>query len=227
MAQPGNIPLVGQELFTPEWTITQFAIPAGAGATFSAATSGICTVTFNAAHGLTMTPTAGVMANYYITFGGSTSGLSGTGVLVGNTFKILSIPSTTAITIYSTITAATVTSLTGFPTFYPPFQQGPVAGPGSPTQTISGVVTNEPYPILGYGECIAVLGANCLFQYNPDQTAIPLDQYTTPASGTPATPPTWRTILAASGTGQIDGAYPWLQLLASGTTATSKISVHV
>jgi hypothetical protein len=226
MAQPGNIPLAGQELYA-EYSISQFVIPAGVGATFSAAASGICTVTFNAAHGLTMQPAANVPANYYISFGGSTSGLSGTGILVGNVFKILTIPSTTAITIYSTITAATVTSLTGVPVFYPPFQQSANIGLGGPTQTISTVVTPMPLPINGYGEMLVNLAANGAIQYNPDQLAIPLDQYTTPAAGTPAVAPTWRSLIAASTNGQCDGAYPWLAFWANGTTATSKISVHL
>ena len=76
--------------YQTEQTITQFLIPAGAGATFSA-TNNIATITFNAAHGLTMTPAANVPPNYFIKFGGSTSGLAGTGILVGNTFRILSI----------------------------------------------------------------------------------------------------------------------------------------
>lgn len=227
MSEPGNIPLAGAELF-PEMSITQFVIPAGAGATFAAAASGICTVTFNAAHGLTMQPAANVPGNFFIGFGGSTSGLTGTGILVGNIFRILAIPSTTAIQIYSTITAATVTSLTGIPVFFPPFQQAPAAIPlAGPTQTIGGVVTNMPPALLGFADIIATLGANCVLSYNPDQTLIPLDQSTTPASGTPAVAPTVRTLIAASAAAQVEGAYPWLILQASGTTATSRISVHL
>jgi hypothetical protein len=232
MSEPGNIPLTGQELAT-ELAISQFVIPAGAGATFSASNN-IATITFNAAHGLTMTPAAGVPPNYFIGFGGSTSGLSGTGILVGNVFRILTIPSTTAITIFTSITAATVTSLTGIPVFFPPFIAGTVSGiaTGSPTQTISSVVTSEPFPILGYAEFIALMGANAAVVYNPAQTfAGALDASTTPLSAgvysTPATAPVWKTLVAASATMQVDGAYPWLAIFANGTTATSYISCHV
>jgi hypothetical protein len=232
MSEPGNIPLVGQELAT-ELAISQFVIPAGGGATFSAANN-IATITFNAAHGLTMTPAAGVPPNYFIGFGGSTSAPTGTGILVGNVFRILSIPSTTAITIFTSLTALTVTSLTGIPVFFPPFIAGVIAGAGSgsPTQTISSVVTAEPFPVLGFSEFIANLGANCAVVYNPAQTFLgALDASTTPLSAgvysTPATAPVWRTLAAASSTQQCSGAYPWLAIFANGTTATSNISCHL
>src|SRR5580698_4692771 len=111
----GKLPVNGYEYQT-EQTITQYVIPAGSGATY-AVSNNIATITFNAAHGLTLSPAAGTPANFFITFGGSTSGLTGNGILVGNIFRILTIPSTTAITIYCTITAATITSLTGIPVF--------------------------------------------------------------------------------------------------------------
>ena len=74
-----------------ELNTVQFVIPAGAGATFTAANN-VGTITFNAAHGLTMVPAAGKMPNYFIGFGGSTSGLAGTGILVGNVFSKLRSP---------------------------------------------------------------------------------------------------------------------------------------
>src|ERR1700746_387233 len=92
-----------------ELTTTQFTVPAGAGATLSNANAtaggaGVITFTTNAAHGLTLNPSAGVMPNYYVTFGASMTLLTGTGTLVGNVFRILSIPSTTTFTIWGTIT---------------------------------------------------------------------------------------------------------------------------
>jgi len=224
-----NIALVGLGYQT-ELTITQFVIPAGAGATFSAA-NGIATITFNAAHGLTMTPAAGVPPNYFIGFGGSTSAPTGTGILVGNIFRILSIPSTTAITIFTSLTALTVTSLTGIPVFFPPFIAGAVAGygSGSPTQTISSVVTAEPFPVLGLAAFNIVTGANCAVVYNPDNKAVALDASTTPlvagVATTPTTAPTWRTLVAASSNDQAAGAYPNTAIFANGTTATTTLSV--
>ena len=220
-----SIPLIGIQPSTEQST-AQFVIAAGAGATFSA-TNNIATITFNGVHGLTMTPAANVLPNYFIGFGGSTSGLSGTGILVGNVFRILSIPSTTAITIYTTITAATVTSLTGLPVFFPSFTVGSSANiGGEPTQTISTVVTKEPFPTLAECDFMLTTGANCVLSYNPDQTLVALDQnITTQLGGTPAVAPVLRTLQAASSQGQWTGAYPWMVLIASGTTATTRLSV--
>jgi hypothetical protein len=208
--------------FQPEFTIAQFAIPAGAGATFSASNN-IGTVTFNAAHGLTMTPAAGVPPNYFIKFGGSTSGLAGTGILVGNTFRILSIPSTTAITIYTSITAATVTSLTGIPVFFPWLQAQPLSGfTGGPTQTIASVVTPQPPPLVQAAYLLAVLGANCVINYYPGMNNLPLDGTT---GNTPATAPTARALAAAS-TSFNGWLAPYnMAIEASGTTANSFFSI--
>lgn len=220
-----QIPLVGLQP-AAEQTITQFVIPAGAGATFSAASNGICTITTNAAHGLTMTPSGTALPNYYVTFGGSTSGLSGTGILIGNYFRILSIPSTTTFTIYSTITAATVTSMTTIPVFFPSFQLGPNNVGGQPLMG----TTSEPFPVLAGCMINAVLGANCTINYAPNPGTgvpfVPLDgTTTTQLGGTPTTAPTVRTLAAASSSAQVEMAYPWAWIQAGGTTATSYISV--
>lgn len=215
-----KLPVTGLDLQS-ELTITQFTIPAGAGATFSASNN-IGTITFNAAHGLTLSPSAGVPPNYYITFGGSTSGLTGTGVLVGNIFRILTIPSTTAITIYTTITAATVTSLTGIPVFFPPFTAGIGSGfVNGPSQVIATAGTYPP-PAASGALFMATNGANCAVRYNPAQDAVILDATT---GNTPATAPTWRDIVAASANGQVWGSQPWLAIWANGSTATSRYSV--
>jgi len=221
-----RLPTAGLDLQS-ELTITQFVIPAGAGATYSASNN-IATVTFNAAHGLTLSPAAGVPPNYFITFGGSTSGQSGVGVLVGNIFRILTIPSTTAITIYCTITALTVTSLTGIPVFFPPF----TAGAGSafvngPSQVISTAGT-YPLPNLTGAVVNASQGANAAVRINTDQNAVILDGYTTPqlsGGNTPAVAPTWRDLIAASASGQAWIAPPWGAIWANGTTATSRYTV--
>jgi hypothetical protein len=210
-----RLPYAGLDLES-QLTITQFVIPAGAGATF-ANSNNICTFTSNAAHGLTLNPSAGVPPNYYVTFGGSTSGITGTGVLINNVFRILSIPSTTTFTFYSTITAATVTSTTVIPVFYPTY----IAAFGSqftngPTQTISSVVT--PFPVYWR------LGANCNVVVDVLQTALLLDAFTTPSTGTPATAPTWSTQGAASSNGFAFLAPPWGAVFANGTTATSTLS---
>jgi hypothetical protein len=200
-------------------TITQFVIPAGAGATFSAA-NGIATITTNAAHGLTFNPAAGVPPNFYVGFGGSTSGLTGTGILVGNFFRILSIPSTTTFTIATSITAATVTSLTVLPAFLPPFIAQVQSQWAGPLLTQSGV--NYPGPQIYAAAANLFLGANAALLANTDGKFLILDATT---GITPATAPAMSTLSAASTNSQV-----WIPptstiLVANGTTATSTLSV--
>ena len=205
---------VGGLDYVTEQSTTQFVIPAGAGATFSASNN-IATITFNAAHGLTFSPSAGTLPNYFIKFGGSTSGLTGTGVLVGNVFRILSIPSTTSITIYTTVTAATVTSLTGIPVFYPVFQSALLS-------SVANLPSGTTIALPGTAQCVNyTFGANCNAYYNPDNTGVPLDATT---GNTPATAPTMRKMGAASGGGQLRFG-PYDYIAADGTTATSYISI--
>lgn len=208
-----KIAVGGLDYFTEQST-TQYVIPAGAGATFSASNN-IATITFNAAHGLTFSPSSNVLPNYFITFGGSTSGLSGTGVLVGNTFRILSIPSTTSITIYTTITAATITSMTGIPVFYPVFQSALLS-------SVANLPSATTVPYYGTAQCVNLtLGANCNAYYSPGNNNVPLDATT---GNTPSTAPTLRTMLAASTGGQMRFG-PYDSIWANGTTATSYLSI--
>ena len=215
---------VGGLDYFPEQSTAQFVIPAGAGATFAVANN-IATITFNAAHGLTFNPAANVLPNYFIKFGGTTSGLTGTGILVGNVFRILSIPSTTAITIYTTITAATVTSLTGIPVFYPVFQTALLSGAATGTLasgTTGSFATSGGYPFYGTTQCVNfTFGANCTALYNPDNTGAPLDAST---GNTPSTAPTVRTFAAVTTGGQLRFG-PYDYIAASGSTATSYISI--
>jgi hypothetical protein len=223
-----RLPTPGFDL-QAQLSLSQFAIPAGAGATFAAA-GNIMTVTFNAAHGLTLNPAAGVPPNYFITFGGSTSGLTGAGVLVGNIFRILTIPSTTSITIYGTITAATVTSMTGIPIFFPPFTASPGSGFASPqpSQTVATVTTSYPQPNLEGAYVMAQFAANARARINPLLDAVILDGLTTASltgGNTPATAPVWKDIGAVSTNFNGIMMPPWSAIWADGTTATSTISV--
>ncbi len=229
-----RLPTPGLDLET-ELSIAQFVIPAGAGATFANANSatvgqgGVCTFTSNAAHGLTFNPAANVPPNYFVTFGASSSGLTGTGVLIGNIFRILSIPSTTTFTFWSTISAATVTSTTVIPVFFPAFLAGVLSGfAGGPTQTVSSVTTQYSPPALEAAVVYLRLAANCAFRVNTDQNAVILDPQSTAAlsgGNTPATAPTWRDQLAASNNGMVFASAPGAGLWANGTTATSTLSV--
>jgi hypothetical protein len=219
-----RLPIAGRDFF-PEQTISQFTIPAGAGATFAAANN-IATITFNAAHGLTLQPAAGVPPNYLITFGGAITVTGGTGTLINNVFRILSIPTASSITIYTTITAATITGTTGIPVFYPwmlPSQQSGFAA--GPTQTIAGTVTPFAPFVPGASMVNFSLGANSSIQYNPDQTATILDgPSTTALGGTPAVAPVWRTLAAASTANQIWLAVPHIAIWANGAAGNSFFS---
>jgi hypothetical protein len=218
-----RLPVAGLDFF-PEQTISQFVIPAGAGATFAAA-SNIATITTNAAHGLTLNPAANVPPNYFVSFGGSSSAMTGTGILVGNIFRILTIPSTTTFTIYTTITAATVTSLTVIPVFFPWLQPAQQSGfVGGPTQTIATVVTPFGPPYLQSAQMQYLLGANCNVQYNSDRLALILDGNSTPAGGTPAVAPVQRVLTPAGSASQDFMFAPTIGIWANGTTANSFFS---
>lgn len=217
-----RLPVPGLDLQSPI-TISQVPITLAGG---SISNSGnILTVTTPSAHGLTFNPSAGTAPNYYVTFAG-TSAPTGTGVLNGNIFRILSIPSTTTFTIYSTITGATLTGSTVIPVFFAPFTaRGGSSFAGGPTQTISSVVTPFPPANLEGAYIYAVLGANCTVQMNMQQTALLLDALSTPSAGTPGTAPTWTAFQAASSNNSAWISAPWGCIWASGSAGTSTLSV--
>jgi hypothetical protein len=226
-----RLPYQGLDLETQQ-TITQFVIPAGAGATFvnaNAATvgaGGVCTFTSNAAHGLTLAPAANVPPNYFVTFGGSVSASTGTGVMINNVFRVLSIPTTTTFTFWSTISTLTVTSTTVIPVFFPPYIAGFLSQwGGGPNQSTTGTQIFYSPPQLTGAFVNLRLGANINCVVDVLQTALILDPFSTPSTGTPATAPTWTTQVAASANGAVFLSAPWGALFASGTTATSTVSV--
>lgn len=172
--------LLNPQLLPPKWSITQETIALGASGTF-ANSNNICTLTFTSAHGLSQAGAPGAGGapnNWFISFTGA-SAQTGVGTLNGNYFRILSIPTTTTITIYSTITAATVTGATAIPAFFPSFDTTLFSGQG-------GVNAG---PNLVGTSFMGVLAANAEYFWNTDGTLILLDQFSTPASGTPATAP--------------------------------------
>lgn len=203
--------------FIAEQSTAQFQIPAGAGATFAVANN-IATITTNAAHGLTFSPAANVLPNYFIQISGATA-LTGTGTINGPIFRILSIPTTTTFTIYTTVTAATMTAAVFNPVFFPVFLASLLS-----TQALLPSAT--PFPYYGSAQTVnCTFGANCLAQYNPDNTNIIQDAASTIAQGgTLAAAPTMRTLIPASSQGQVRFG-PQDMIVASGTTATSRISL--
>jgi hypothetical protein len=159
-----------------------------------------------------------------VTFSGSTSESGGT--LNGNIFRLLSIPSTTSIVIYGTLTAATVTTIHLIPVFFMPFtgMLGNFAGQSGPTDS-SGVVW-PPAALKGNTARMA-LGANCAWRVNYDSpgTSIILDPVTTPSAGTPSTAPNWQDAISASTNGIAYGGYQEC-LWANGAAGTSYASVY-
>lgn len=206
----------GAEFLQPELSTTQVPISSGAGS--CAFANNICTMTFAAAHGLTMAPAAGTMPNYFIQFSGATA-QSGTGSINGPIFRILGIPSTTTITFYTTVTAATWTAGTATPVFLPPFTS--ILG-STFVGFLNNLGTNVPPALLQGSFCNLALGPNCTVQYNPDNTSVIYDGST---GNTPAAAPTYRTLVAASGAGQIWLNGPQMGVFASGGAGTSRVSV--
>lgn len=215
-----DLPGLGRD-FQAQLTTTQ--VPTvGVAATFAQANNKI-TIAGLPAHGLTFNPAAGVMPNYFVTFSGSTAESGGT--LNGNIFRILSIPSATSLVIYGTLTAATVTTIHVIPVFFLPFT-ATLASAWANGPTDSAGVAWPPADVTG-GAAWAQLGANCAFRINYDSpsTAVVLDQYTTPSTGTPGTAPNWTDVLSASSKGLIIGGAPQACLWANGTAGTSTVSV--
>jgi hypothetical protein len=202
--------------FQSELTTIQVPIASGAGSIAFA--NNIATVTFAAAHGLTLTPAAGTLANYFIQFSGITA-QSGVGTMNGPIFRILAIPSTTTIQVYTTVTAATFTAGTATPVFVVPFiGQNVSSFVNGPTMTGVGVAPAW----VQAGMVNLTLGANCTVQYNPDNTSVIQDP-TVPT--TLAATPTYRTLAAASTSVQQWLSEVSIALFASGAGGTTRVSV--
>jgi hypothetical protein len=206
------------EIFQTELATTQVPIT-GTGGTFAVANN-IATITTAAPHGLTFSPAAGTMPNFFVTFAGVTA-QTGVGTLNGPIFRILAIPSTTTFQIYTTITAATLTGATIIPVFIPVYS--PVVGSafvGGPTNATPTIVQG---PLQSTGNMNYLLGPNCTIQYNPDNTSIIQDSTSGP---TLAVAPVFRICGAVSTGGQqwVDGSGA-IALFASGGAGTSRVSV--
>lgn len=209
--------------YQTELSTAQFAILASVNAWSVSAASNIMTITTTSAHGLTFTPAAGTLPNFFVTFQGNITAQTGVGTVIGNLFRILSIPSTTTFTIYTTVTGLTAATTAGIvPVFIPQFQVSVgsafAGGPQSGTPAVPAIGT-----YTASANCNLTLGANCVVNYYPDNTSLILDSTT---GATPAVAPTARTLVPSSSQGQVwfDGVASTL-MVASGTTATSRVSV--
>lgn len=222
MPQQANVGLGNR--FRTKMQTTQIPVALGASGTFANNGSNLCTLTFTAAHGLTLNPAAGVMPNYFFTLTGAASEAGGE--MNSNIFRILGIPSTTTVQFYSTLTAATVTGASLIPVFFVPFT-AMLANYGNTEGPVDSAGKIWPPAQLNGNAALIQLGANCTWKVNTDypSTAVILDQYTTPSSGTPTTAPTWATQVPASSNALVYGDYQEC-LWASGAAGTSTASVY-
>lgn len=207
----------GADYLQPEWTTTQVPVASGAGSI--AVANNIATVTTAAAHGLTMAPAAGTMPNFFVTFTGVTA-MTGVGTLNGPIFRLLAIPSTTTIQIYTTVTAGTFTAGTIVPVFLTPFSA--ILGSAF-VGFLNNLGTNVPGALVQSSFMSCLTGVNCTVQYNPDGTSIIQDSTTGP---TLAVAPVYRVGLPAS-TGAMNFWMnpPAMAVFASGGAGTSKFSI--
>ena len=210
---------------TAQWSTTQIAITATVNAWTYAqvAATNIATITTTSGHGLTFTPAAGVLPNWFVTFQGNITGQTGVGTLLGPIFRILSIPSTTTFTIYSTVTAATAATTGAIvPVFIPVLSQIVGSVFASPQVTVAAGALQQG-PLVASGFCNFILGPNCTVSADMGNISIIEDSTT---GATLATAPTFRAIIAASAAGQVwlDGTGA-MAMIASGTAGTSYVQV--
>lgn len=224
---PQNLQATLNNVFLqPEFSTTAVPIAMGAGGLMALQNTGSGTLagcntallTFNGAHGYTATllpngttiianattghgptPIAGVnlaTANYTLF---QLSGATVNTAVNGFTMAILAIPSTTTMLVACPVTGTnpTVTAASFIPVFAPQ-----------------------------YGEYNILTGANCVVQYNPDNTGAPYTFNSLASSVVPA--PTFRQLLAASSAGQIefDGLPGQTIVLASGSAGTTRWSQY-
>lgn len=223
-------------VYQTELSTTQIAITNAANALSLAVSNNIATLTFASAHGLTAAPAAGTLPNFYFTFAAATV-TGGTGTLNGPIFQILSIPSTTTLTFYTTVTSATFSGASVIPVFIPvysAFTGSAFSGYINSYSPVTSSVIQTPLPILSTANCNFTTGPNCLVAYYPDNTSIiqtpisvnVVSGVAQPPGQTLVTAPTQRTLLPASSQGQVwlDGTAS-IAVLASGTAGTSRVSV--
>lgn len=207
----------GADFLQPEMSTT--AVPVASGAGTIAVANNIATFTTAGAHGLTMAVAAGTMPNYFVTFTGVTA-MTGVGTFNGPIFRILAIPSTTTVQVYTTITAGTFTAGTIVPVFLPPFTA--VLG-STYVGFLNNLGTTQQPPALVQSSFVNfLLGPNCTFQYNTDNTSVIQDAT---VASTLAVAPVYRIYGAVSTGGQFWVNPPQMALFASGTAGTSRVSV--
>jgi len=84
------------------------------------------------------------------------------------------------------------------------------------TGTAAGTIIQEPIVLPGIGQWICITAANCVVEYNPDNTGV--------VSLTGGTSSTWRALVAASSGGGFQSDGSGIRIRFNGTTATSTFS---
>jgi len=163
-----KIALPGSDYIT-ELKTTQTSIAYSSNNFTVAFANGVATVTTATAHGLTFSPAAGTLPNYFFTFSGVT-GSTGTGTLNGPIFQISTIPSTTTFTFATSVTGGTFTSATIQLIFMPVFQSALLSSVANYNPNLS---TSVGVPFFGSAQCVNFnLAGNLNAYYNPDNTNI-------------------------------------------------------
>jgi hypothetical protein len=166
-----------------------------------------------------MAPAAGTLPNFFVTFTGVTA-MTGVGTFNGPIFRILSIPSATTFTVYTTITAGTFTAGTVVPVFLTPFTS--IVG-STFVAFLNNLGTNVSPALVQSSFVSGLLGPNCTGQYNTDNTSVIMDAT---VASTLATAPVYRISIAAStGFQNVWFNPPSQAIFASGSAGTSRLSV--
>lgn len=204
----------------PEFSTTAVPIALGGSGTMGlqsgGAGSNTALLTFTSAHGYTQTKQANgtsLIANATTGHGPMSAGGSTIDTANYTFFQI------SGATVNTAVNAITIPIL-AIPSVTTMLVWLPLSGT-NPTVTAASFI---PIFVLQYGDYNVVLGPNCIVEYNPDNTGSPIIP---PSTATPGTP-TFRTILAASGIGQLEfeGYAAQTIIAASGSAGTSRWSIY-
>lgn len=212
-ASPNNV------FLQPEFSTTAVPIAMGAGGLMAlqnnGAGSNVALLTFNSAHGYTAT----LQANGVTTISNATTGHGPTPFGGATNVSPYTFFQLTGATVNTAVNGFTM-SIIAIPSTTTMLVACPVTG-ANPTVTAASFI---PMFVLQYGQYNIALGANCVTQYNPDNTGSPY----IPGMGAVVPAPTFRTLQAASTTAQVEteGLAGQTIVAASGSAGTSRWSLY-
>ena len=211
--------LPNQVFLQPEFATTAVPIALGAGGLLAlqnnGAGSNTALLTFNSAHGYTQTAQKnGTQLIQNTTTNHGPANIGGSVLDSGYTYFQL-----TGATVNTAVNGITIPIL-AIPSTTTMLIWLPLSGT-NPTVTAASFLPVFP---LQYGDYNLTLGANCAAQYNPDNTGSPI----LPPNGAVPGTPVFRTILAASGVGQLEfeGLAMQTFIIANGSAGTSRWSQY-